>query len=32
MLKTLSIPMITYAIIGTVIAVIFVLAQNGKTE
>ncbi|OUQ15806.1 PTS mannose/fructose/sorbose/N-acetylgalactosamine transporter subunit IIC [Lachnoclostridium sp. An138] len=32
MLKTLSIPMITYAIIGTVIAVIFVLAQNSKTE
>lgn len=32
MLKPLGIPMISYAIIGTVIAVIFVLAQNSQKE
>ncbi|HIR93957.1 MAG TPA: PTS sugar transporter subunit IIC [Candidatus Egerieimonas intestinavium] len=31
MLKSLSIPMVTYAILGTVIAVIFVLAQSKST-
>ena len=32
MLSSLSIPMITYAILGTVIAVIFVLAQSSQKE
>ena len=32
LIARLSIPMITYAIIGTVIAVIFVLAQNKQAE
>jgi len=32
MLKPLNIPMVTYAILGTVIAVIFVLAQNKQAE